>query len=173
MCLCVPLCVCVCNRERARPVCVRPYIHASIDYMPGGKVVFSARALPWLKLTKTPRDSDSQHRPLSLSRAGFHRSLGSPPGSTETAGGGSASGSGQTSLLAALAAERDAAVEREAAEASAAERVAREFRGLFDNIPRVSRRRKKGIETVADRTAFLRDIGSQPHAQKATPGTEF
>ncbi|CAM9771530.1 unnamed protein product [Ectocarpus sp. 6 AP-2014] len=63
-------------------------------------------------------------------------SLGSPPGSIETAGGGSGSGSGQTSLLAALAAERDAALELEAAEASAAERVAREFRGFFQNIPR-------------------------------------
>lgn len=68
-------------------------------------------------------------------RAVFRRSVGSPSGSIETAGGGS--GSGQTSLLAALAAERDAAMEREAAEASAAERVAREFRGLFENIPMV------------------------------------
>lgn len=73
----------------------------------------------------------------SFFEPGFHRSMGSPPGSIETAGGGSGSGSGQTSLLAALAAERDAAMEREAAEAAAAERVAREFRGLFSNIPSV------------------------------------
>ncbi|CAM9641472.1 unnamed protein product, partial [Pylaiella littoralis] len=62
--------------------------------------------------------------------------MGSPPGSVETAGGGSGSGSGQASLMAALAAERDAAAELEAAEASAAERVAREFREFFANIPR-------------------------------------
>lgn len=78
----------------------------------------------------------SKHRDLTAS-AVSPRSLGSPPGSIETAGGGSGSGSGQTSLLAALAAERDAALELEAAEASAAERVAREFRGFFQNIPRV------------------------------------
>eukprot|EP00752_Nemacystus_decipiens_P007697 g6880.t1 len=73
--------------------------------------------------------------PSRTSRDG-RGSAGSPPGSIETAGGGSGSGSGQTSLLAALAAERDAAIERDAAEASAAERVAREFRGFFSNIPR-------------------------------------
>lgn len=63
--------------------------------------------------------------------------LESPPGSIETAGGGSGSASGQTSLLAALAAEREAAAELEAAEMAAAERVAREFRGFFHNMPRV------------------------------------
>ncbi|CAN0055726.1 unnamed protein product [Scytosiphon promiscuus] len=63
-------------------------------------------------------------------------SLGSPPGSVETTGGGSGSGSGQTSLLEALAAEREAAAALEAAEMAAAERVAREFRGLFNSIPR-------------------------------------
>lgn len=72
---------------------------------------------------------------------GLFRSIESPPGSVETAGGGS--GSGQTSLLAALAAERDAALELEAVEAAAAERVAREFRGFFANIPRVRERFKR------------------------------
>lgn len=45
--------------------------------------------------------------------------------------------SGGSSLLASLAVERDAALEFEAAEASAAERVAREFRSFFNCIPRV------------------------------------
>lgn len=73
----------------------------------------------------------------------YLRSMGSPTNSVGTGGAGSGSGSGQTSLLAALAAERDAALELEAAESAAAERVAREFRGLFDNIPRVRRAQRK------------------------------
>ena len=103
----------------------------------------------------------------SFFEPGFYRSMGSPPGSIETAGGGSGSGSGQTSLLAALAAERDAAMEREAAEAAAAERVAREFRGLFSNIPRV-----RGARDCY-RTVFLSSItvhsGEQTPAPFVTP----
>eukprot|EP00903_Cladosiphon_okamuranus_P017392 g16020.t2 len=83
-----------------------------------------------------PRRTDVYTATHSRTSRDDRGSLVSPPSSIETAGGGSGSGSGQTSLLAALAAERDAAMEREATEASAAERVAREFRGLFDNIPR-------------------------------------
>ena len=82
--------------------------------------------------------------------------MGSPPNSIETAGAGSGSGSGQTSLLAALAAERDAALELEAAETAAAERVAREFRGLFDNIPRVSTEERQGNHNHTSATLLMR-----------------
>lgn len=54
-------------------------------------------------------------------------------------------GSGGSSLLASLAAERDAAVDFEAAGASAAERVAREFRSFFNCIPRVRRCSLAGV----------------------------
>lgn len=43
-------------------------------------------------------------------------------------------------MLDTLAAERDAALEFEAAEASASERVVREIKSFFHNIPRVKNR---------------------------------
>ena len=59
-----------------------------------------------------------------------------PPSAAPSSRKGSV-GSGSSSLLAALAAERDAAADFEAAEESAAERVAAEVRSFFNNIPRV------------------------------------
>ncbi|CAM9355835.1 unnamed protein product [Ectocarpus fasciculatus] len=101
-------------------------------------------------------------------------SLGSPPGSIETAGDGSGSGSGQTSLVAALAAERDAALELEAAEASAAERVAREFRGFFQSIPR-DYRNELGFTDVLVTVVRIRYGNNPPKsfagAGAATPGS--
>lgn len=72
------------------------------------------------------------HQQRCRSHSLWARSLSPPPSSRK----GSV-GSGSSSLMAALAAERDAALEFEAAEALAAERVAREFRGFLNNIPRV------------------------------------
>ncbi|CAM9135722.1 unnamed protein product [Ectocarpus sp. 12 AP-2014] len=114
----------------------------------------------------------SVHRTAVKSPGDGRGPLGSPPGSIDTAGGGSGSGAGQTSLLAALAAERDAASELEAAQASAAERVAREFRGFFQNIPR-DYRNELGFTDVLVSVVRIRDGNNSPKtfagAGAATP----
>ncbi|CAM9478757.1 unnamed protein product [Ectocarpus sp. 4 AP-2014] len=105
----------------------------------------------------------SVHRTAAKSPGDGRGSLGSPPGSIETPGGGSGSGSGQTSLLAALAAERDDALELEAAEASAAERVAREFSGFFQSIPR-DYRNELGFTDVLVTVVRIRYGNNSPKA---------
>lgn len=132
------LCIVLCNREgdvrcvrSTRPLIIllvraRPF---TIGCRPPSLAVAPSRHLCSKACMET---AEVMHaRPL------FYRSDCCRPPSTAPSSRKGSVGSGSSSLLAALAAERDAAADFEAAEESAAERVAGEVRSFFNNIPRV------------------------------------